>query len=77
MDDYKDGFIYLTLKNKFLKGQRFDCLSPREEPFFITADEMYNADGAPIDVAPHPMMTVKIPHPTPVKKGTLLRMAAE
>ena len=77
VDGYEDGMVLLTLKNKFLKGQVFDCLSPKSEPFFITAEKMYNADGAEIEAAPHPMMTVKIPYPHPVKKGTLLRMQSE
>ncbi len=77
VDGYEDGMVILTLKNKFLKGQTFDCLSPKKEPFFLKADEMYDKDGVAIDVAPHPMMTVKIPYGKPVAKGTLLRMAAE
>ena len=77
VDGYEDGMVLLTLKNKFLKGQVFDCLSPKSEPFFITADKMFNADGQEIDSAPHPMMTVKIPYPHPIKKGSLLRMQSE
>lgn len=74
---FEDGMVSLTLKNKFFRGQTFDCLSPREEPFILKADEMFDEKGTPIEVAPHPMMTVKIPCDRPVKKGTLFRMAAE
>lgn len=77
VSDYEDGMVSLTLKNKFLRGQTFDCLSPREVPFVLKADEMFDEKGTPIDVAPHPMMTVKIPCDRPIKKGTLFRMAAE
>ncbi len=77
VDGYEDGLIVATLKNKFLKGQEFDCLEPKNKPFPVFANELFDGNGNPIDTAPHPMMTVKIPHPTPVKKGSLLRMKAD
>lgn len=75
--DYKDGMMILELKNKFLKGQEFDCLQPKCKPFTFTADEMFDGDGNPIESAPHPTMTVKLPCSTPVKSGSLLRMKTE
>ena len=77
VDGYEDGCVLLTLKNKFLRGQVFDCLSPKQKPFLMTADRMFDAEGNEIESAPHPMMTVKIPFDRPVAKGTLLRMQAE
>ena len=77
VDGYCDGFIVATLKNKFLKGQEFDCLEPKNKPFPVVATELYDGNGNPIDSAPHPMMTIKIPYPNPVKKGSLLRMKAD
>lgn len=77
VEDYKDGMIIATLKNKFLKGQEFDCLEPKAVPFNVIANELFDAKDNPIDTAPHPMMTVKIPFPRPVKSGSLLRMKAE
>ena len=77
VDDYKDGMIIATLKNKFLKGQEFDCLEPQKEPFIFTADTVFDDKNNEIDSAPHPMMTIKIPYPHPVKKGALLRMKAD
>lgn len=75
--DYSDGMIVMELKNKFLKGRELDCLQPKSRPFTLCANEMFDGDGNPIDSAPHPMMTVKIPCETPVKKGSLLRMKTE
>ncbi len=74
VDDYKDGFIIATLKNKFLKGQELDCLPPKGTPFLLTAEQIFDADGVELDAAVHPMMTLKIPCDTPVQAGTLLRM---
>ena len=77
VDGYEDGFIVATLKNKFLKGQEFDCLEPKNKPFPVFANQIFDGNGKEIESAPHPMMTVKIPHPTPVKKGSLLRMKTD
>ncbi len=77
VDDYRDGKIIATLKNKFLKGQEFDCLEPKAKPFTFVADTVYDENDNEIDSAPHPMMIIKIPYPTPVKKGALLRMKSD
>lgn len=74
VDGYKDGKIIATVKNKFFKGQEFDCLEPNNKPFFVNACELYDVSGDPIDVAPHPMMQVQIPFDREVKKGSLLRI---
>ena len=77
VDGYEDGKIIATLKNKFLKGQEFDCLEPKNKPFLVKADKVYDEKDNEIESAPHPMMTVKIPYPSPVKPGSLLRMKAD
>ena len=77
VDGYEDGKIIATLKNKFLKGQEFDCLEPKEKPFKFVANEIYDAKDNLIESAPSPMMTVKIPYERPIKKGSLLRMEAK
>jgi putative protease len=74
---YEDGMVLLELKNKFLKGQVLDCLEPKNVPFEIVADRMYDANGDAIDSAPHPTMMVKIPYDRPIKPGSLLRMKSE
>ncbi|MBR2447676.1 MAG: U32 family peptidase [Clostridia bacterium] len=77
VDGYEDGKIIATLKNKFLKGQEFDCLEPRQKPFIIKADTVFDEKDNEIESAPHPMMTIKIPFEREVKKGSLLRMKAD
>ncbi|MBQ7289014.1 MAG: U32 family peptidase [Clostridia bacterium] len=74
VNDYQDGCIIATLKNKFLQGQVLDCLPPRGMPFTVTAERIYDADGMAIEAAVHPMMEVRIPCEQPVPAGTLLRM---
>ena len=77
VDGWEDGFITATLKNKFFKGQALDCLEPMSEPFEIIADMLYDGDGNPIESAPHPMMTIKIPCDRRVKVGSMLRMKCD
>ena len=77
VDGYEDGKIIATLKNKFLEGQEFDCLEPKNKPFIVKADIVYNDKNEEIDSAPHPMMTIKIPYDKPVKAGSLLRMKSD
>ena len=77
VDGYEDGCIVATLKNKFWKGQELDCLEPKCEPFTVTATELFDGEGNPIDSAPHPMMKIKIPFSRPVKAGSMLRMKSE
>ena len=75
VDGYSDGCIIATVKNKFFAGQVFDCLEPSSVPFCVPADIVYDAKtGEQIDVAPHPMMQVKIPFDREIKQGSLLRI---
>ena len=77
VEGYENGKIIATMKNKFFKGQEFDCLEAGNEPFIITATELYNEKGEAIDVAPHTMMKVQIPYNRAVKVGSMLRMKTE
>ena len=74
VDDYVDGKIIATVKNKFFKGQVFDCLEAGSTPFNVAAEELFDEKDSPILVAPHPMMKVKIPFSKPIKAGSLLRI---
>ncbi|MBR7071142.1 MAG: U32 family peptidase [Clostridia bacterium] len=72
---YQDGYLFATVKNKFLRGQLLDCLEAGKPPFPVATETLLDETGAPIDQANHPMMTVKIPFDRPVAKGAYLRMA--
>ncbi len=76
VDGYEDSMIVATLKNKFSRGQEFDCLEPGGIPFKVTAESLFDGNMNSIEDAPHPMMTVKIPFSRPVKEGSLLRIKA-
>ncbi len=74
VDGYEDGEIIATVKNKFLKGQVFDCLESGSKPFLVSAKDLYNEKREEIDMANHPMMKIRIPFPREVKQGSLLRI---
>jgi putative protease len=74
---YENGNIICEMKNKFAKGQVFDCLEPGKKPFLLTVEKMFDEKDKEIDVAPHPTMTVKIPFERHVETGSLLRMKSE
>ena len=65
------------LKNKFLKGTELDCLEAGNIPFKVQTDGILNGEDEPIDMANHPMMTIKIPFEREIKTGSMLRMKAE
>lgn len=60
-------------KNKFLKGQVLEVLSPLHEPFSFEVTEMFDLEGSAISSAPHPEMKVYIHVPSPVCAGSFLR----
>ena len=74
---YENGYVLCQMKNKFSCGVELDCLEPGQLPFILPVHEMLNDKNQPIDTAPHPMMTVKIPFPRPVQPGSLLRIKSE
>lgn len=73
VEDYKDGWLYCTQRNKFSKGDTLDALPPGGKPVLINADIMKNAEDEPIESTPHPMMPFCIRCDTPLPYGTLLR----
>ena len=74
VESYEEGEIIATLKNKFFKGQVFDCLEPGSKPFPVSADVVYDEKHKEIECANSPMMTIRIPFPREVKQGSLLRI---
>jgi putative protease len=77
VDGYEDGFVLATLKNKFLRGQRLDCLEAGSVPFAVPTDILLDGKGEAIDMANRPMMRIKIPFDREIKVGSMLRMKVE
>jgi putative protease len=58
--DDKTGIATIEQRNRVFKGEEVEILTPNEDNFTIVLNEMWNEEGEPIDVAPHPQMIYKI-----------------
>ena len=60
-------------RNKFVKGDKIELLSPKKFGEEFIADEIYDEEGNKIESCPHPGMICKIKIPFKVQKDTFLR----
>lgn len=74
VDDYHDGYAYITQKNKFSVNEKAEVLQPLSGYFDLTIDEIFDMDGNSLESACHPHMKLKIKCSTPVVAGTIIRM---
>lgn len=74
---YEDGQLVLSQRNRFFVGDTLEVVMPHEEMFTLTVEALYNEDGEPIDCAPHPMMTVRVPYDRPLPLGCYLRRQSD
>ena len=72
-ETYENGRQWLSQRNRFFDGETLDVLPPRGKPFTVTVSGLCDADGQPIDVAPHPMMRVSFELDQPIPVGSMLR----
>ncbi len=70
---YEDGQLLVSQRNRFFKGDCLEVLIPRERPACLSVEALFNDSGSPIESAPHPMMTVRIPCDQPYPVGSYLR----
>lgn len=69
-----DGTLYrFTQRNKLSVGENVELLTPGRPGMAFTAAEMYDADGMPINAAPHPSMIYYLRVPIKVTPGDILR----
>lgn len=77
VDDYREGKLICTQRNRFLQGDTLELLEPGKPPVTLTADELRDVTGAQIDAARHPMMAFSIAFDRPVSRGAILRKERE
>ena len=73
VDGYQDGYLIVTQKNRFKKGDVVEILEPNCKPFEFTITQIINDKGEEIDISRHPMATLKIPCDRPVAHGAIVR----
>ena len=60
-------------RNRFFRGETLSVLEAGKAPYEITVQELYDAEGLPLESAPHPMMQVYLRCEHSVAPGALLR----
>lgn len=68
-----DNTSVISQRNKFFAGDTLDVLPPSGIPFNIKCISLINADGEPVDSAPHPMEVLTMKSDKPVPVGSVLR----
>ncbi len=74
VDECKDGMLYAVQRNKFNRGDEVEILSPGKHFDTFKVEELYTADGEPIESANHAMMKIKIPCEKEYPQGAIMRM---
>lgn len=69
----EEGRVSFVQRNKTVRGSVVEVLSPGRPGRPFTADEMWDADGVPLETAPHPGMTFLLKPPFAVSEGDILR----
>ena len=75
--DEKTGFAIVEQRNKFVKGDSVEFISPKAGLVQMTVNEMYTMDNEAVEEAPHPQQLLKIKVTAPVKPFDMMRKKAE
>ena len=73
VDEYIDGFVKVSQRNKFSVGDTLDVLPPKGKPFNLPITQLIDEYNNHVDCAPHAMQTLFIPSSTPIPENSLLR----
>lgn len=71
--DKETGIATCRQRNKFVKGDKIEILSPSKFHNEFIAEELYNEKGEPIESCPHPGMIFKIKVPVELEENSFLR----
>ena len=64
-------------RNKICRGDAAELLSPGRLGVSVTIRQLYDAQGTPIESAPHPYQKFFTRLPFPVREGDILRAAPD
>lgn len=71
--DAETGYATVEQRNNMKVGQEIEIFQPHLSSYRQILQEMYDDEGEPIQVAPHPQQIVKIRMDKPVEPYTILR----
>ncbi len=69
-----DGYISVTQRNRFFRGDRLEVLLPKTEPFEIEVTELLDKNGEPSEAANRAAESYKIRSEIVLPEGTILRI---
>jgi putative protease len=72
--DRERGLLKCVQRNKFLKGSRVELLAPGGAAMQITADELFDEQGEPIESTRHATMEFYIKCDSEFPKNTIIRI---
>lgn len=72
-ENYKNGMIEISQRNKFLKGDELEILMPGKKPFTFEVQKILDEKGNEMESAPHAMQKLFIPFKNEIEKGAYLR----
>lgn len=70
----ENGKIFGTQRNKFLRGDLLEALIPGRKPIEFRADELFDENGDPVDMANRATMNFSISSDLVLPSNTMLRM---
>jgi len=71
--DEATGRATVIQRNKVIAGETVEIITPGLPGRAFVATDLQNAEGEPIESAPHPLMTFSLAVPSAVKAGDILR----
>ena len=74
IDECRDGRIYATQRNRFLKGDTVEIIAPGKKFDTMVIDELYNEDNELIENANKAMMKLSIPCEKAYPPNSIIRM---
>ena len=72
-----NGLATCSLRNKFAKGDALELVGPDMRPFSLTAGDMWDAEGQPLDEPKKPEMVFTMQLPKAVPPMSILRRAVD
>ena len=77
VEDYKDGKLKLTQRNKFSVGEVIEVMNPDGSNEFLTVHSIEDEEGKTMESAPHPKQVIWVDLKKELSKGYILRRKEE
>ena len=77
VEDYKDGKLKLTQRNKFSVGEVIEVMNPDGSNEFLTVQSIEDEEGKTMESAPHPKQVIWVDVKKELPKGYILRRKEE